>query len=293
MKTRLVSETLRLNNPFDAPVYYKEKVTSTMDEARLLTNEPSGTVIAAGEQSAGRGRMGRPWKMNTGENLPFTVLLRYGSIKAIPVCLTLRAGLAVSGAIEDFAGLFRNPPREALHLWQARSSPLAGRIFVKWPNDIMLLDKEDRGRKAVGILAEAEDGNVYLGIGVNIAQKSFPPELEQKACSIAQILSEETDRNDAAALLAEKRFTLLELILSRLYEELTSDDSLWRRRLEDRLYLKGRKVSFFPGLPEEYAEKAVEIEGILQGVGDGGEICITADSGELLSFTTGELKVYT
>jgi len=282
-------KTLEIHNPFGAPVYYKETVTSTMDEARLLAGPLSGTVISAGEQSAGRGRSGRPWKMNRGENLPFTIILRYGSIQEIPRCLTLRAGLAVSLAIEDFAALVRG----------SEVSPLANKVRIKWPNDVMLLDQNGHGLKAVGILAEAEGGSVYLGIGINIAQGSFPPELAEKACSIAQILSQSAGQGETAdreaALLAEKRYILLELILARLHEELeNSSHTTVRERLEEKLYMKGRSICFIPGLPEEISATAnpEKIEGILQGVNEDGEILITADTGETLSFVTGELKVY-
>ncbi|MDR0447990.1 MAG: biotin--[acetyl-CoA-carboxylase] ligase [Treponema sp.] len=279
---------LKINNPFNAPVYYKDTVTSTMDEARLLAKEASGTVIAADKQSAGRGRMGRSWMMNKGENLSFTIMLRYGTISEIPLCLTLRAGLAVSGAIEDFTTFVSG----------VQDSPLKGRVFIKWPNDIMLPDKEGRGKKAAGILTEAENGTVYLGIGVNLAQQSFPPELERKACSIAQVLLDMGIYNTTiAALLAEKRFLLLEMILARLYEEQDSaGDQTWRQsreQLEERLYMKDRQICFIPGLPEEISGEATAdvIEGILQGIGEKGEILITAASGETASFVTGELRI--
>jgi BirA family biotin operon repressor/biotin-[acetyl-CoA-carboxylase] ligase len=301
--------TLQIKNPFGAPVYCKDTVTSTMDEARSFTDEPSGTVIAAGEQTAGRGRSGRPWKMNREENLSFTVMFRYGEAAAIPLCLTLRTGLAVSRAVEDFAAL-------------VLGRPLSGRVQIKWPNDVMLLDGNGRGRKAVGILTEADEGTVYVGIGVNVAQEAFPPELAGKACSIVQALSEPADQGAAALMMVEKRFTLLELVLSRLYEELETADGnhrgTWREGLEERLYMKGQRVCFIPGLPEEISATASnaadsapantkadtpanpaksanpeKIEGILQGISEDGEILITADSGETLSFITGELKVYT
>jgi biotin-(acetyl-CoA carboxylase) ligase len=178
----------------------------------------------------------------------------------------------------------------------------------------MLPDRAGRGKKAVGILTEAEGGTVYIGIGVNLARQTFPPELAGKACSIAQALAEWAGQGDwaatqpqaaivyLAALLVEQRFTLLELILSRLYKELETPAAGYgyrslRERLEDRLYMKGQRVCFVPGLPEELSGgsaviQAAAVEGTLQGIGDGGEILITADSGETLSFITGELKVY-
>jgi BirA family biotin operon repressor/biotin-[acetyl-CoA-carboxylase] ligase len=276
-------ETLSIRNPFGAPVYYRDIVTSTMDEARQYQDSAHGTVIAAGAQSAGRGRSGRPWQTNSGESLSFTITLRYENIAAIPPCLTLRAGLAVSCAIEDFAAQIQG------------ASSMAGRVLIKWPNDIMLLDRTGRGRKAVGILTEAEGGTVYLGMGVNISQKSFPPELAEKACSIAQIVSQgDTDETIFSAI-AEQRFTLLELILSYLYEEFKVADSLAAFKIiETRLYMKNKRITFIPGQPEELsAASSINpeiIEGILHGINEQGEICIKTDSGRIRSFITGELK---
>ena len=273
---------VEIRNPFGAPVYYKEMVTSTMDEARLLKDEPSGTVIAAGEQSAGRGRSGRSWKVNREESPVFSIILQYGTFEAIHRCLTLRTGLAVSYAIEDFAAV----------AFGTQDSLLADRVRVKWPNDIILLEKGGRGRKAAGILTEAEGGTVYIGIGVNIAQVSFPPELSGKACSIAQAISGTADQH-TADLPADYRFTLLELILDRLYKELKTPErkSDWHKRLEERLYMKGRRICFIPGLPEELtgSNSPDKIEGTLKGISEEGEILIQQDSGEIFPFVTGEL----
>ena len=289
-------DIIQIDNPFGAPVYYKNIVTSTMDEARLLLSGKTGTVITAGKQSAGRGRSGRPWQMNSGENLSFTIMLRYPSIEEIPPVLTLRAGLAVALAIEDVTAEL------ILELHNTRHTPVlpfSGRVLVKWPNDVMLLDRDGRGRKAAGILTEAENGNVYIGIGVNVAQSSFPPELSEKACSIGQMaynynnIMTEQFRGKPLALILEKRFTLLEKILYRLFEEINNavDKSLWQKRLNERLYMKGCKVRFVCGLPEEQISGQVSaVEGILLGIGENGEIIIAEDSGKTGSYITGELS---
>jgi BirA family biotin operon repressor/biotin-[acetyl-CoA-carboxylase] ligase len=285
-------QTLPIRNPFGAPVYYKETVASTMDEARQNKNGAHGTVVAAGAQTAGRGRSGRPWQTNSGESLSFTVTLHYGNAAAIPPCLTIRAGLAASAAIEEY-------PAVAGFAAQVQgASALAGRVLVKWPNDIMLLDKQNHGKKTAGILTEAEGGTVYLGMGVNLAQKTFPSELAQKACSIAQIVSQNDDEDETIFFaMIQQRFTLLELILLHLYEEFKVAGSLESLKLmEKRLYMKGKRVTFISGQPEERSaasdKKPEIIEGILQGINNEGEICIKTDAGEILSFINGELKVY-
>jgi BirA family biotin operon repressor/biotin-[acetyl-CoA-carboxylase] ligase len=251
---------LDLQNPFGAPVYFEETVSSTMDVSRILArqNELRGTVIAADFQEKGRGRIpGRPWKMDKGNNLSFTILLRYKDFSDIPQAITLKAGLAISLAIEDFA------PR------------LTGRIKIKWPNDIMLDSK-----KIAGILTEGDGKNMFIGIGVNVGQKEFPESLRDKAVSIFQALADQETL---------ERFVLLEKILNHLYHELNDGPSAWRRRLEDRLYKKAEMVSFIEGA----ADSGRVVEGRLTGIGPNGELLIVpkGEKDQRL-FVTGELDVY-
>ncbi len=181
---------LKLNNPFGAPVYHEETVSSTFDLARILAgqNEPHGTVITADFQESGRGRLNRRWVTERGKSLMFTIILRYAGASSIPTALTLRAGLAVSLAIEDLA------------------PALGGSVRIKWPNDVMI-----SGRKAAGILTEADGKTVFIGVGVNVAQEEFPEQYRSKAGSII---------HSFPALAENARFDLLEKLLSRLYAEI-------------------------------------------------------------------------
>jgi BirA family biotin operon repressor/biotin-[acetyl-CoA-carboxylase] ligase len=251
---------LSIYNPFNAPVYHEDTVDSTMEVSRVLARngEPHGTVIAADFQSAGRGRLReRAWHAERGANLAFTVLLRFPGIEDIPQALTLRTGLAVSLAIEDFA------------------PALAGNVFIKWPNDIFI-----QTAKAAGILAEADGGNVHIGVGVNAGQKQFPDFLRGKATSIS--LAAEREIADG------ERYALLEKILIRLHAGIEPSDGLWRERIEARLYRKGRHVCFAAGP----ADSPKQVTGVLSGIGPGGELLLMPDGGaETLSFTTGELRI--
>jgi len=254
---------LKIRNPFNAPIYYEETVSSTMDISRKLAqeNSPHGTVILADFQSAGRGRkQDRRWEMERGENLSFTILLKFSCFEDIPSALTLRAGLAVCIAIEDFA------------------PSLQGSCLVKWPNDILIKSANGEGyKKAVGILCEADGGNVHLGIGINAAQKEFPSHLKEKAVSIALA----AERN----ISQEERYTLLENILSRLYTELNAAND-WKGRLEQKLYKKNEQVLFIEGA----ADSGKEVKGVLAGITDTGEVLIVPDGeGQARPFITGEL----
>jgi BirA family biotin operon repressor/biotin-[acetyl-CoA-carboxylase] ligase len=257
-------------NPFGAPVYHEETVPSTMDLSRLLARrgEAHGTVAVADFQEAGRGRQGRPWRMNRGENLSFTILLRYPGFAALPRALSLKTGLAVSRGIGDFA------------------PSLAGRLEVKWPNDVMIREEGGPGAlKAAGILIEAEGPLVHAGIGVNLAQRDFPEELRGRAGSILGALGKE-----APPFPPEARQRLLEGILLRLREELEGPGAAsWRPRLEARLFRRGERVLFLEGP----AASGRPLEGTLAGIGEGGELLLIP-GGETAPrpFLTGELRVY-
>jgi len=254
---------LKLNNPFGAPIYHKETVSSTFDLARSLAErgEPHGTVIVADFQEAGRGRLNRPWVTERGKSLMFTIILRYAGASSIPNALTLRTGLAVSLAVEDLAPALTG-----------------GSVQIKWPNDVMI-----NSRKVAGILTEFDGQIVYIGVGVNVAQQEFPEEYRSKAGSIIQF---------SPTLAENARFVLLEKILSQLYEEIenpSAKSDTWRERILDRLYKKGETVTFAEGAAD--SEKL--IEGVLSGLGPEGELLIIPKGEEKArSFITGELRVY-
>jgi len=259
-------EQLAVHNPFNAPVYHEDTVDSTMEVSRFLARrgDPHGTVITADFQKAGRGRIkGRSWDMEKGSNLAFTILLRFSGIENIPLALSLRTGLALSLAIEDFAPV------------------LTGKVLIKWPNDILIAGS---AQKVAGILAEADGGTVHIGMGLNVAQKQFPDFLRNKATSISLAIDRE--------ITTEERFTLLEKILVRLYREIETVNGFadgatadWKSRIESRLYKKGEQVSFAAGA----ANSGETVSGILAGIGPGGELLIAPSGGGLRSFYAGEL----
>jgi len=227
--------------------------------------EPHGTVIAADFQKAGRGRIkGRFWDMEKGSSLAFTILLRFPGVENIPRALTLRAGLALSLAVEDFAPV------------------LAGRVLIKWPNDILITGS---ARKLAGILAEADGGIVHIGMGLNVAQKQFPDFLRNKATSISLAIGAAS----GGEITTEERFTLLEKILVRLYNEIEAaggEATDWKSRVESRLYKKGEQISFAEGA----ADSGKMVNGVLTGIDSGGELLIMpSGGGEPRSFTAGEL----
>jgi BirA family biotin operon repressor/biotin-[acetyl-CoA-carboxylase] ligase len=268
-----------LHNPFGGPVYYEESVTSTMDVGRVLaTNEPCGTVIMADFQERGRGRQNRQWKTEKGRNLMFTLFLNYPDAASIPKALSLRTGLALALAVENFI------------------PALSGSVEIKWPNDLML-----RHKKTAGILVEStivettitenRGANVFIGVGVNLLQEDFPEDLRGKAGSLLSIYKEKyPDRETLESFAAKDApLLLLEKILVFLHAELSASKSSWKAELEKRLYKRGEHVVFAEGA----ADSQIIIHGQLIGIGETGELLLIPDNETVpRPFINGELRIY-
>jgi BirA family biotin operon repressor/biotin-[acetyl-CoA-carboxylase] ligase len=180
----------RLRGSFGHDYRYVESTPST--QLLLTADAPEGAVVAAGEQTAGRGRLGRRWLAPPGSSLLFSVQLRPQIDSARLPELT---GVAARACAEGIAAVTGLAPK------------------VKHPNDLLM-----RGRKVAGVLAEAREGRVVLGIGVNVnlAEQDLPSEVDLPATSLMVETGRETDR---AALLVE----VLERLESRYLEWLSSN----------------------------------------------------------------------
>ncbi|HOJ98955.1 MAG TPA: biotin--[acetyl-CoA-carboxylase] ligase [Termitinemataceae bacterium] len=253
-------ELIPLSNPFGGPVYYLRETSSTQDEARRLVaaGTPNGTVVLTDYQSAGRGRgQGRSWQAPPGENLLCTIILQYQSLTDFPPAASIRVGLAVARAIEPYVSI---------------------PVYIKWPNDVILQDK-----KVCGILCEGAGTALLIGIGLNIHQRDFPPELASRATSLALIQDMQTGTSSTP--LALDRNSILSRILEELQQALSPDTS-WQREVERRLYKRGEIVSFVPGLPDT----GPAIEGILEGVSPEGALVLRSFDGIPQSFVSGEIR---
>ena len=147
----------------DTPVQWHDTIDSTNEEARrLVKNGMFGPLwIAAREQTAGRGRLGRSWVSATGNLYCTALFLEPGGVQ-VATRFPFAAGLAVVDVVRKFA------PDAVLKL--------------KWPNDVRV-----DGAKLSGILVEAGSAGqgaawVAAGMGINIA--SAPEGAGQAATSL-------------------------------------------------------------------------------------------------------------
>lgn len=166
------------------PVVRVATVESTQAVAWRLAAEgsPDRTVVVAEHQSAGRGRRGRAWSDAPGTSLLASILVRPRTPPARWPAFSLTTAVAVAGALRRAAGL------------DAR---------LKWPNDVVA-----RGRKLGGILVEARtaegDPALVVGVGLNLAQREFPPELAGAATSVALETAQAPDRDAVLASVLEE-----------------------------------------------------------------------------------------
>ncbi|MGH9341356.1 MAG: biotin--[acetyl-CoA-carboxylase] ligase [Acidobacteriota bacterium] len=145
---------------------YLQSVDSTSEYLKQFIGQGVPRVIVAGEQLAGKGRYGRHWHSPAGEGLYVSYLLYPSWSVDRATYLNSISALAVTSAIRLCGGAELNPK-------------------LKPPNDILI-----EGRKVSGVLTELGSLNdritwAIIGIGVNLHQKIFPPELEAKATSLA------------------------------------------------------------------------------------------------------------
>ena len=245
-------------------IIFLDTVDSTNNEAKRLQNPKSAKsvnaniVIAAAEQTGGRGRYNRSFSAKPNLGIYFTIKVNSSAEKLIPIenvtFYPLIAALSVCVAIKKLCGI---------------------ELKIKWPNDLLYDEK-----KICGILTEAsieaesrEVAYVIVGIGVNINNniEDFPDELRDKATSLKIISGKKYDRAD---------------IICEIVGNFTSLSSLPRSEMlrEYRKYLiTGRKISFM--------YNNIECTGTIQDINDSGNLIVLCSDGDFMTIQSGEINI--
>lgn len=182
-------------------VVYLPLAASTMDVAKDLARKgcPEFTLVIAGRQSEGRGRLRRAWSSEEG-GLYFTMVLR----PLIPVLWSSRVNFLAS-----------------LTLVRILREDYGVEAGVKWPNDILV-----RGRKLCGLLSEmeAESEQVkFINIGMGINVNNRPPRVEPPPTSLKQLLGRRVSRRE---LLSRFLDVLEERMRSEAWDAVIAD---WKK----------------------------------------------------------------
>jgi BirA family biotin operon repressor/biotin-[acetyl-CoA-carboxylase] ligase len=165
--------------PFIAHSERFDRVGSTNDVVRtwLAGGRPEVCLAVAVEQTAGRGREGRPWVAPAGAALLLSLGFRPSWLAADHAWrLAAVTSLAMADAAETVADL------------------PAGSIRLKWPNDLVIASGPGAGiRKVAGVLGEtiglgSADPRVVVGLGINADWDAarFPPELSGSMTSLRE-----------------------------------------------------------------------------------------------------------
>ena len=239
----------------EVDIQWLEEVDSTNNEAiRHLAEIDNMTVIAAVHQTAGRGQRGNSWLTHAGENLTFSMVVKFGDDGFPPLeasrqfILTRCVTLGVSDYLES----------EGIE------------CSVKWPNDIYVRNKKICGMLIENTLKGPLLAASVIGIGLNVNQKDFPPQL-MNPVSMSKLTGKEYD-------IKEELPKLCRFLQSRLSNYDNADE------YASRLYRFG--------LFNEYVvcSSGESICAKIVSVSNSGLICLETNKGERFEFAFKEIS---
>ncbi|MEK5231514.1 biotin--[acetyl-CoA-carboxylase] ligase [Lysinibacillus sp. FSL K6-0232] len=245
---------------FGREIHYYDVVDSTQIIAHKLAQEgaPHGTVVIGEEQTAGRGRMARPWESAHGTGIWMTVIVRPDVTPQQASSYTLVVAVAITMAIKT---LYKD------------IEPA-----IKWPNDLLV-----NGKKCTGILtemqAEADCVQALLvGIGINANQVAadFSPDIADIATSLRLEAGEEINR---ATLVASILHYLEQFTALYVKEGFASIKALWEQ------------LSCTIGQRIEVTTIRERFEGVASGITDDGVLQLTQDDGTVRTIYAGDIKL--
>jgi BirA family biotin operon repressor/biotin-[acetyl-CoA-carboxylase] ligase len=218
--------------------------TNTLAMHAAVAGAEEGSAFLADQQTGGRGRNGHSWHSEAGTAVLLSIVLRPRIVVAQSLWLSLMAGVAAHDAIAKTCGVSCD---------------------LRWPNDLLVGKK-----KVCGILTEISADHELLrfavvGIGINVNQSSFPPDISGLATSLAIETGRACPRTDL--LLA-----LLESLQAEYFRALAKNgtQSLLQRIESISSYVRGKSV---------HVDEAGGYEGLTDGLDERGFLQVRTQSG--------------
>ncbi len=246
-------------NRFGRSILFSREVESTNEWAKEMAmyGACEGTVVIAGTQTGGRGRIGREWVSPTG-GLWFSLILRPKLRPTEAVKLTFVAGLAVAKVLREMFGL---------------------KAETKWPNDVLV-----NGRKICGILTEmntiGETVNfVVVGVGVNAnfdLEKVFPEQLRKVATSLENELG---------------RKVRLEELFRNLLERLENLYGLFAKEGFNSILEEWKNYAGFLGRQVEVTSPTEKLSGLALDVDYEGALVLRLGDGTIRRVFVGDVSL--
>jgi len=220
-----------------------------------LEGAEEGTCVIAEQQTAGRGRLGRPWFSPSGKNIYMSLILRPGVSPQDVYPLTFVSSLAIYDTIRILTG--QEPT-------------------LKWPNDVLM-----GGRKVCGTLLEISTeadrvSCVIVGIGFNINMKEDEVDeaIRQKATSLFMETKKEYERAAVCGMLLTNLEKYYLIFKDHGGREICA---VW----EERSGIKGKHM--------EIVQNDVRYEGVSEGIGPDGSLLLNVN-GSIIKIISGDVS---
>ena len=236
-------------------LFFYKNLSSTNSVAIELLREselPEGSVIYTDFQISGKGQPGNRWESEDGKNLLLSIILYPSSVSPVEQFLLSRT---ISLGLCDFIDRHHEGSK------------------IKWPNDIYVKNDKIAGILTENSLMEDTIENSVAGIGFNINQEKFPPEIPNPV-SLKLLTGKEYDTDTC----------LKELLsdLDRRYKQL-----LYGNRDE----LRGEYINRFYRFNEfhNYRAEEREFKGKIIDVSFSGLLIIEEENGKIREFSFREI----
>ena len=238
------------------PIIVYKTTDSTNTQAKLLAESGryKNAVLVAGEQTAGRGRLGRSFISEKKRGLYLSILVGGPLPPDFAISLTTYMSVIASRVIESLSGT---------------------EIKIKWVNDIYA-----GGKKLSGILTEgkaSEDGRsleyAVVGIGINLLKQDFDSEVKKIATTLEDECGKRIDPGTLAALIVKEFFGCLTL----------AGSSEMAAEYKARSFLIGERVTV--------VKPTVSYDALVTDITDKCELVLSLKDGKEEVLSTGEVSV--
>ncbi|MDO6760271.1 biotin--[acetyl-CoA-carboxylase] ligase [Tamlana sp. 2_MG-2023] len=223
----------------------------------LYTNEvvEDFTTVIAKKQTQGRGQMGAKWESQDSKNLTFSVFKNTEALSLeSPFAISLVVALALRKALQSF---------------------LIPHLYVKWPNDILSVNKKICGVLIENVIKQQDVTASIIGIGLNVNQIEF--ENLPKASSLKHITGIIYDLDEVALVILNQLKYYFEVLEAGNYEEL-------KEAYESCLFRKNKPSTF------EDAE-GLKFSGFIKGVSDFGNLQVLLEDNIIKEFDLKEITL--
>lgn len=258
MKNQILA-CLSTEYPWADRLHWFDSIGSTNDEAKRMAQAgaPHGTVLVAGHQTAGHGRLGRSFHSPENVGVYMTVLLRPNCAPQELMHLTCATAVAMCDAVESAAGF---------------------RPGIKWTNDLVAGRRKLGGiLTGLGLTPKGLVDYAIIGIGINCCQNpsDFPADIADMAASLSMVAEKEISRARVAAAMMEALWKMDATLL-------TGKDSMLTRYRSDCITI-GQDVVLVRGEEKQYGQALY--------VDSSGALIVRYASGEICAVSSGEVSV--